>query len=173
MLRRAGFASDEAWKILGRETAAVGLWLDGKPKHEWPPYLRYCRFRFVYNHATDCIGIFPVNPMEITVKGPLIGVVAKARFQLDAEQIEALIAKLTAPASPRPPKRKRGKSKPKPGTRKAWALDRLREKATTTKILRAYQKKFGEISDPQKVDNLRRNIDRWREKVEAEKNSDN
>jgi hypothetical protein len=89
------------------------------------------------------------------------------RFELDADQVKARIAKLTAS-----PKRKRGQSKPKPGTRKSWVFDRLRElvkdgdEKATTKILRGYQRKFGKILDPQKRDNLRRNIDRWRDDVE-------
>jgi hypothetical protein len=75
--------------------------------------------------------------------------------------------------------RAKPKSKPKaerkPGTRKAWALGRLEElleagdEKATTKVLREYEKKFekGNVRDPQKRESLRRNIDRWRVKVEA------
>jgi hypothetical protein len=148
------------------------------PRETIPGHLR-----FFYSPPHKHVAVLPVNPMEITPWGTLAGVLSKARFEVDADRAEALIAKLTALPPLSPPKRKRGKGKDRPGTRKAWALDRLREliKAgdgkATKKVLDDYQTKFGKVRDPQKRANLRRNIDRWREKVEAEiaaeKNSDN
>jgi hypothetical protein len=119
---------------------------------------------------------FKLGDNAIVVIGP-IGAGGRGRvdhvyaFELDADQVKARIAKLTAPPPP-PPKRKRAKSKPT--GRKAWALGRLRElikagdEKATIKVLREYQKKFGKVLDPLKRDSLRRNIDRWRTEKEAE-----
>jgi hypothetical protein len=104
MLLGAGLAPDRVLKILNRETGedddAFGLWQDGKRLS--PAYVR-THLNFTYSANAGKIRIVPINPREITLKGPLIGVLLKATFELDAEQIEALIAKPTSPEPGLPP----------------------------------------------------------------------
>jgi hypothetical protein len=113
LLCGAGLAPGATLEILNRETAAggaLGLWLEGQPQGAWRPrYLHRRQFRFVRGvmaSGGDAVGVLPINPMEFTPKGPLLGVVHRMRFQLDAEQVEALIAELTKPKRQRGRRRK-------------------------------------------------------------------
>jgi hypothetical protein len=164
MLLTAGLAPDKAAEILNRETAAGGalnlVIVVGERK--WPSR---GQFRFTYDRARDRIRVMPVNPMELTLMGPLIGLMQKARFEFGADQVKALIETLAKP------KDKRARSKP--SEHKAWALEQLRkliergDKNPQRTLLKRWPKEW-RIRDRDARQRLQRNLLRWKNEVEAE-----
>jgi hypothetical protein len=88
---KAGLAPGEAVTILDRETR------EGGALTLYPPWPDRAHVKFVYRKACDRFLVEAVNPTEITLKGPLGGVVRKQRFVFNHDQLAALIAKLTKP----------------------------------------------------------------------------
>jgi hypothetical protein len=155
LLLGAGLAPDKVLKILTREIGeddgALGLWQDGKRLS--PAYVR-THLRFTYSANAGKIRIVPINPMEITLKGPLIGVVQKSRFELDAEQIEALIAKLTKPKREPKPRGPREHPLKKPLIDEYDRCLREEGKTLTAEALHAHAKELEKRKKKKRVPGL-------------------
>jgi hypothetical protein len=109
----------------------------------------------------------------VTTTGPIFLDTKTGKF-LDAKgKVLVPDQRVLVPDQPPKPKPKRKRGKSSPSTRKAWALNKLRElygdEKATQKVLSGYLKKFAKNIDPVRDrDNIRRNIDRWRVIVEEE-----
>ena len=121
-----GVAPDEALKIITREVhaGALVLYCTTRVKERdasgnvllnapWADrvdlmprsYVR-SHLYFRYRAQSDRVVVLPVNPMEVTPRGPLIGVLAKARSEVDRDQAYAVIANPTKPQRQRARRKK-------------------------------------------------------------------
>ena len=83
---------DEALKTLNRETQAEDGALDQYRNGKVVPrqYIRvYLTFK--YHSKADRVLVRPLNPMELTLKGPLFDIRRRDCFEFDVDQVKALI----------------------------------------------------------------------------------